>query len=91
MLPGMSDVARVSAVLRWSGRLLAVAGVVVGLMPVSDECGSAFQPSGMYGDAAECVGALAGRLDTAVVLLVIGVVGMLAGQIMGWRSRPDAG
>jgi len=90
MLPGMSDVERVPAALRWSGRLLAVAGVVCGLAPVSDECGSAFRPSGLNGDSVECLGALSGRQDTAVVLLVLGVVAMLAGQIIGWRKQRGA-
>jgi hypothetical protein len=90
MLPGMSDVVRVSTALRWSGRLLAVAGVVYGVLPDGD-CGSAFFPdSGVDGlTGVLCTDVVSGRQDAAVVLLVLGVAVMVAGQVLGWRRKPD--
>jgi hypothetical protein len=78
----------VSTALRWGGRLLAVGGVVVGILPDGD-CGSGFFPSGstdLLGVA--CSEVVSGRQTAAVVLLVVGVAVMIAGQIIGWKQKP---
>ncbi|MFG2821688.1 hypothetical protein ACGFX4_19935 [Kitasatospora sp. NPDC048365] len=85
----MGDVERVSAALRWPGRVLTVAGAVMGLVPVSDDCGSVFQPTGIHASGLVCTSALSGRQDTVVLLLVVGVALMLAGQVVAWRRRPS--
>jgi hypothetical protein len=91
MLAGMAD-ERVSAALRWSGRVLAVGGLLAGMLP-SGDCGSGFFPETDLDGAvsAACSGSVSGRQDVAVLLLVLGVAAMIAGQIMGWRkARTDS-
>lgn len=78
-----------STALRWGGRVLAVGGVIVGILPDGD-CGSGFFPSGLADPlGVACSEVVSGRLTVAVVLLVVGVAMMIAGQIIGWRKpRP---
>lgn len=76
--------------LRWGGRLLAVGGVIVGILPDGD-CGSGFFPSGLTDPlGVACSEVTAGRMTAAVVLLVVGVAAMIAGQIIGWKQKPTA-
>jgi len=84
--------AQAQAVLRWGGRLLAVAGAVNGFVPQGD-CGSAFLPhSGAleaYGTV-PCVAARADRLETALLLLGLGIAAMVVGQVLNARQKRTA-
>jgi hypothetical protein len=85
--------AQASTVLRWGGRLLVVAGAVNGVAPQGD-CGSAFFPhSGALEsyDSVMCVAARADQLQTALLLGGLGVVAMIAGQVIGWRGQRGTG
>jgi hypothetical protein len=87
MLPRMADV---SAVLRWSGRVFAVAGGVNAFVPVGDGCGNALQPA--TPGTVLCSTQIADQWQTVWLLLGVGVVLMVAGQVAQWRRRrPDAG
>jgi hypothetical protein len=77
--------------LRWGGRLLAVGGVVVGILPDGD-CGSGFFPSSLTDPlGVACSEVTAGRQTAAIMLLVVGVAVMIAGQIIGWREQRAPG
>lgn len=92
MLPGMSDEPeRVPVMLRWSGRLLPVAGVVYGMYPDS-VCGSAFFPDGGMDEFTRtvCTGPLADRRGLAILLLFLGFAALGASQVIGWRKKPGA-
>jgi hypothetical protein len=81
---------QVSTALRWGGRLLAVGGVIVGILPEGD-CGSGFFPSGLTDPlGVACSEAVSGRQTAAIVLLVVGIAVMIAGQIIGWRGKSEA-
>jgi hypothetical protein len=83
-------VSQVSTALRWGGRLLAVGGVVLGLLP-NGSCGSSFFPNAEVDvSGVACSDVVSGRLTAAVVLLVVGVAVMIAGQIIGWREKPGS-
>lgn len=70
--------------------MLAVGGVLVGILPDGD-CGSGFFPSGLADPlGVGCSEVTAGRLTAAIVLLVVGVAAMIAGQIIGWRGKSEA-
>lgn len=73
---------RVTRGLGFAGAFLLVLGLAYGLTPVGRDCGSAFSPSDSFTtDAAACSVSLAGRTNTAWLLiglggaLLVGVVG----------------
>jgi hypothetical protein len=83
--------AQVSSALRWGGRLLAVGGVVLGLLP-NGSCGSAFFPDAQVDvSGVACSDVTSGRMTAGVVLLVVGVAVMIAGQVIGWRGQTARG
>lgn len=87
----MSTAQRVGIVVAVIGGLAAIAGVIVGLVPVTDigqACGSGFAPSGPGGFSlssdfvdAMCQQRTAPMTATAWTLVIIGVVLLLAGVI----------
>jgi hypothetical protein len=83
-------VSQVSTALRWGGRLLAVGGVVLGLLPNGD-CGPAFFPNAQVDvSGVACSDVVSGRLTAAIVLLVAGAAVMIAGQVIGWKQKPGS-
>jgi len=80
MLPGMANVDRV---LRWAGVLFTVAGGVQAFVPV-DDCGSALQPDSAASGVI-CDASIADQWQTVWLLVGLGVVLMLAGQVVAWR------
>lgn len=75
-----------SRVLRWVGALFVVVGAVQALAKVGDDCGSVIHPNSMRSPLL-CSGPLADQQQTVLLLVVLGVASMLAGQIINWQQR----
>jgi hypothetical protein len=76
---------RVGRAVGAAGGTLVLLGLIFGLWPVGDECGSGFDPASV---TAECLTALSGRQVAAWQLVILGVAGLVAGVVL---RRPEGG
>lgn len=77
----MSTAQRVGIVAAVIGGLAAIAGVIIGLVPVSElgsSCGSGFAPGGGFGDLV-CVQQTNTMKLAAWLLIIVGVAAIIGG------------